>query len=417
MRVDLDVQDILSNLKRLRLVFINVGYLFAVDALPAATLAGAERHGLRAAQKDATELNDSAAIDTGEIDLLVITGIAALNASPTDRCMKLGQLREVVMALLESNMQVLLVSDKPASSFRGCPGSSVILDAKRSHLSPVSLPEIEAACQELGVGQWAKLIWAYSNGLPLLVERFIDLLVSGHKASENELKDRARALLISEASAAIAASGPSLASWLDSVLFELKVRRVDAQPADPSVVEACRDSGFAQSDDEWATLELFPGPTHGLWKESVRSYVDSTLALPEEHDRVIAGLWRIERRIRSLILDAAVNSKGKGWKSEIFDSKVKARILERAREEAFPTGTDMADIPNPIEWLSFGELMDVLSQRDWARPPNVDVVFWRRLATELGPIRNRVAHVRLLQLGDDRVVDKWESRMAAAFGM
>jgi len=64
------------------------------------------------------------------------------------------------------------------------------------------------------------------------------------------------------------------------------------------------------------------------------------------------------------------------------------------------------EIRNPLEWLSLGELLELVE-----RPPcdglGLTAVEWRRFKQDVLPVRNRLSHMRLLKRGDKEVAQQW----------
>jgi hypothetical protein len=195
-------------------------------------------------------------------------------------------------------------------------------------------------------------------------------------------------------------------------VFETGQTKVGYEEVDAQVMDLCRAAGMAESIDNWETMELFPEPHRQAWKIALLDYVANTVEVPREYELVTSGLWRIERSLRVLLRNAAKRSRGNDWKGALPED-VARRCLRRAQEEAFPGVTTITRLPDPFEWLTLGEVLEVIESSPWARLGGVGVGFWRRLVAELGPVRNRVAHMRLLRFGDLALVQNWDRRIRA----
>lgn len=125
---------------------------------------------------------------------------------------------------------------------------------------------------------------------------------------------------------------------------------------------------------------------------------------------VVSGLWTIERLIRKALRDAAVDQHKSGWRKKITRGDLAVKILQRAKGDAYLTATNISELRDPIEWLSLGELLEIVRSKNFGGL-GVDEYTWQRFNHELVPIRNRLSHMRLIKNRDKATVTMWVSRI------
>lgn len=111
---------------------------------------------------------------------------------------------------------------------------------------------------------------------------------------------------------------------------------------------------------------------------------------------------------------AAVRNFGDTWRASCLGG-LNAEVLRRAQLDASVAAKTVADLRDPLEWLTLGELMDLVRSQKFDNL-GVEPAIWRKLQEQLVPIRNRVAHVRMLKAGDDETVMMWASLIKSRFG-
>lgn len=400
--VESATEHIVQQLRRHTLVFLHAGCVYPTEDILSAV---SEAYDAAALTIHTADVLSGPVGPPPSTDLLVLPSMERLIRSPS-RCETLSNLRASVMPLVEGGLRVLILSAAPKRRLQGCPGSSLIIDAAPVFISAYGEVEVGQLGQRLSEEERRDL-WAYSQGLPILFET-----VSAAIRSSAQLPRQERVIAIKQPvyevlCAAIAEAGPEFASILDHYVTELKLYTVDCADVDAAVVEGWRGAGFGISHDGWITAELFPGSLRPLWTSALRDYVDSTLDVPNAWETVSRGLWEIERRVREAVRMRAEQKGGKGWRASALSPVLAARALDRAQADAFPASTEPKDLPNPFEWVSLAEVIQTIEEHEWARPAGVPLIFWKRLQAELSPVRNRVAHMRLLGPGDGDIVRRW----------
>lgn len=348
--------DLLVCIRRRRLVFVQ--WTPAVEALLALPLA-AERF---------TEI----VVEPSPID------VEAAGTSPhlirnfhsvaadADAPRRLGQARELINELLDKGREVCLLSRRPRMSFPPCPGSSVLDDAYVFHAG-------------VGVGRanapeknWA---WAAETSVSDLASLLTDL-------------------------------GADVLSCLDGLLFDLQQSRdIDTDLATAGEWEALRGAGlfYVDASRGKATACLPPSILMPALSEAISDVVDAQPALCD----VSAGLMNIERRLRRAVRVRAVTQFGDKWRGQVMSEEVGLRALSRASGDAALSVGSVKSLRDPLEWLTLGELLELIDSDGWLTRLNRSHQYWQRFAHEVLPIRNRVSHMRLLRRADLATIRYW----------
>lgn len=111
-----------------------------------------------------------------------------------------------------------------------------------------------------------------------------------------------------------------------------------------------------------------------------------------------------------MLREAAIREAGGKWRKNLFNETIAKHVLERARNDVNVTAASISELRDPIEWLSLGELLDVVESPKF-NGLSWDGVLWRRFRQEVMPIRNRISHMRLLKKRDRTTVRMWVNRI------
>ncbi|UUV29899.1 hypothetical protein NQK81_34830 [Amycolatopsis roodepoortensis] len=153
-----------------------------------------------------------------------------------------------------------------------------------------------------------------------------------------------------------------------------------------------------------------------LWKfrDAIGDVMASHVSPQTDLAEVTDGLWYIERCIRKALRDAAINEPNvKNWRKSLLHKNTAATALGRARSDAYVGALSVAELRDPIEWLSLPELLEVV-RSDRFGGLFWDKVSWDRFSQQIVPIRNRLSHMRLLKKGDKATVRKWANLLKEA---
>ena len=313
---------------------------------------------------------------------LVVTG---LETCATDTGNILGEVRELTFAVLDSERQVLLVSRAPRIAFHSVPGSSILEDAALVTLPLLDISELGHMPPEYPPSGWK---WpAVAMGRPLSLDTYGPVL--------REL-------------------GQGLIAALDHALFEVNPKGVDGlEFLSPRELEGLRGSGIVEVDESGVPTLSEPGSLKQL-REAVAAHISATVEPAGSLGAVTSGLWFVERRIRNEVRSAAINTFNDQWRSSCLGG-LSAEVLRRAQLDASVAAKSVSDLRDPLEWLTLGELMDLVRSQKFDNL-GVEPAIWRKLQEQLVPIRNRIAHVRMFKPGDDETVTMWASLIKARFG-
>lgn len=84
-------------------------------------------------------------------------------------------------------------------------------------------------------------------------------------------------------------------------------------------------------------------------------------------------------------------------------------LIDRCKDRAL-AGSELwgewDDLAEVFEWLTLGELLDVVDQSDWAQGGWISKRLLRRIREDILPIRNRAAHMHLPFFRDHELA--WE---------
>ena len=363
--------EIRRKLKRNKLVFVQCGAAFEVLRAPLL----AELDGTLLDSVSFAATADPVDPPTGRV---ILDNVEAFAADGKAGSATLGALRARVNQLRDDEIDVCLVSRMPKIAFAPVAGSNLLDDAAW-HCIP--LLNAEECPQEMQASSGAAL-----PALGLGPDPDAPALL---RASLGEL-------------------GVHVLTDLDFAIFEANHVDGFVNEVEPAVAEALRGAGLAQVVDGSLTFTAV-GP---FWKfkNAVADTIAAVVGPQSELSDVSDGLWLIERTIRKALREAAIAASGGSWRRNLFNKAIADNVLGRARGDVYPTAATVSDLRDPTEWLSLGELLEVV------RSPQFDglswdAVAWKHFTQDIVPIRNRLSHMRLLKKGDRATVRMWVNRV------
>lgn len=364
--------ELKTRLRRHKLVYVQCGANFSVF-----------RDALLSSVPDvicsAREFADTT-YDTG--GTIMLTELEKFAQTGSSAKATLGELRMRVYEELDKGTEVCLLSYAPRSRYFAVPGSSLIEDA-----SVYYIPLLEAS--EIPVDK---------RNVPEAV-----LPTAGLRGCEdlNELFCQSLREL-----------GVQMLAALDHAIFEAKFRQDFIALLDPRDLEALRGAGLLVVD---GVEVAFSVPRRlGEFREAVASVLAEAVEAPVGLAQIAEGLWFIERAIRRKLREAAITKFSGGWRKMVLKGDLNSKVLERARDEGSVGAASVAELRDPIEWLTLGELLAVVRSRTFAGLA-FDEVAWRRFDHDILPVRNRLAHMRLIKKGDKETVAMWVARVRESF--
>lgn len=279
----------------------------------------------------------------------------------------LSTAREKVNGLLDAGRSVCLISKAPRMAFPACPGSSLLEDAHVFHADSVL-----GSCVN----------WAEIGGAETMQERLEWL-------------------------------GPDVLACLDYLLFDLQAFRGSTGLVTPLELEAIRGAGLVMIDAAAETFE-FVAPLSELMPALTHS-ISTHLGVQTDFESVSSGLVEIERRIRRALQSRATDHFGDKWRGAVLGTELASRVADRATQELSRTAT-VKGLRSPFEWLTIGELVDLIRTAEWIGRLGREDRYWQRFTTEVMPVRNRLSHMRFLRQQDRGQVEYWRTSLARTIG-
>jgi hypothetical protein len=364
-------EELRLRIKRFGLVFVQCGAVFDILREPMFEELGGSRLQATAFAAGNSDLTE----DTVTV---VLEDVEAFAATGSNDGTTLGALRQKVIELRDQDIAVCLVSRSPKNAFAPVPGSHLLDDA-----SPYYIPLLEEhECLEGIHDEAGPVLPVVGLGGPLDLD---DLL----RSTVREL-------------------GVNVLTELDFALFEARHELNFVAEIDPSVADALRSAGliYLTGDDRKLALRQ-------LWrlKQAIADAMAEVVEPQSDLAAVSSDLWQIERTIRKALRAAAIEKSTGKWRKELLNEAVAKEVLGRARGDVDATATSVAELRDPIEWLSLGELLEIVQSKKFAGL-FWDELTWRLFKSDIVPIRNRLAHMRLLKKGDKATVRMWLRRIA-----
>ncbi|MBM9464606.1 hypothetical protein JL108_14205 [Aeromicrobium sp. YIM 150415] len=289
----------------------------------------------------------------------------------------LGELRSTVTELLERGIEVCLWSRAPRVAFAPVPGSSLIQDA-----SPFFLELMSTVGNDPG------------SAYPAV---------------------RAGELLSDVYASALAELGVGVLASLDRALFDAQLDATTMfDILDAREIEALRGAGLVQYHEGTAYRLSTP-----LLFSELKAQLASTLSCQIRPQAELAAisedLWAIERIIRRSLRSKAISDLGPKWRGSIFNQDLNERVLGRAQNDGSVAIKSVKGLRDPIEWLTLGELIDVVTSAKFANLEQPRI-FWMKFKQDVVPVRNRLSHMRHFNHSDREVVRMWLSQVQRALG-
>ncbi|WP_214056003.1 MULTISPECIES: hypothetical protein [Actinomycetes] len=289
----------------------------------------------------------------------------------------LGRLRQTVSELLSRGVEVCLWSSAPRVAFAPVPGSSLIDDASPFFLEtlPATNEDPESVYPAVQLGASLSAVYRTS-----LTELGVAVLASLDRAMyDGQL-------------------GPS-------AIFDV----LDARE-----IEALRGAGIAlccEGDPYALTAPL----RFGELREELATTLAEQLEPQSELDEIASDLWTIERTIRLALRSAAVIKFGNKWRGSVLHGDLNGKVLGRAMIDGSVSIKSSKELRDPIEWLSLGELIEIVTSNQFDNLGLAPVV-WTKFGQDVIPVRNRLSHMRHFKHGDRSVVRMWVSQIARMLG-
>jgi hypothetical protein len=362
-------------MRRYNLVFVQCGALF--DVFSDDLLASVPHRRLKA-----SDFAGGSGDSFEDVGILLLTGVEEFARSGKAADATLGQLRVCVDKALDEGVDVCLLSRAPKIAYVVVPGSSVIEDAAFYAIPILGVRELLPGVQ-----------LEPESVLPAVGLRGCDDLRQLFTAALSEL-------------------GSAVLEALDHGIFEVDHTQDFIRHLDVRVLEALRGAGFVVTID--GRVEFSVPRRFVEFREAVANALAGVAEPPADLASISEGLWFIERRIRGSLRRLAISLYGDKWRKRVLHGDLGEKVLERARVDAHVGARSVAELRDPIEWLTLGELLEVTRSSAFGGL-HFDEVAWRRFTQDITPIRNRLSHMRLIKKGDRETVRLWRAMVKNTF--
>lgn len=280
---------------------------------------------------------------------------------------RLGELRDRVMREALGGACFVFVSASPKTAYPDTRGSDVIADAKQV-FAPSLAPTSAAAEEAAPTGA----VWDDAASCVSCVR---------------ELGERT-VIALSEA---MWESHLSLRAALESLT------RPD--------VEALRGAGLVEAEGADLTWCLSNKQLRNV-KSAVAQVCSESQSAADSVAASFVEVWVLERELRNVIRTALMDKMKDSWRENCLPVNLRNDVLERARRDTQPGATKLADLRDPLEWLSTTELLDLREARELGGL-GLEPFMWTKLRNEIVPIRNKIAHMRLVSEHDVQRATMW----------
>lgn len=311
---------------------------------------------------------------------------------------RLQRMRPVLNKARRNGWRVLLVSTVPPDLYPALAGSSILMDARLVQGRPIDPVSAGEYVRSLGVTveEAVANVVKHSSGSRALLEAFASIELS--TGSGNSKRAKALEAERNLAQRAFDEIGPLLCMWLEHWIFESGREEVYETDIATNYIVALRSAGVI-APSEGDAFVMFPHVHRELWTAVLGEYLESVVEPPILWAQLVSELFAFERELRFAIKSALVEA-------GTFESALipyRERILELARRDSVPAAVDLRDVRSPLDWLTLSDLLRVAQENAQSRSTRMcgyGSEDWVRLAREIVPIRNRVAHMRLARQGD-----------------
>ncbi|RYP88671.1 hypothetical protein EKO23_01925 [Nocardioides guangzhouensis] len=316
----------------------------------------------------------------------------------------LSNLRPALTEAREQGARVVFVSTRPLHDFPAMAGSSILLDAETVAMKPVTEGAARELAASLGVASQASQsnVAAFAIGSRALIWMFsdIDALKMGGNRKRALAAEREKEFVVT----LFDELGPELCTWLEYWLFECQQDHLDALDIDERLMLPLKAAGVLTPLDN-GCFKLLPSGHEDVWLAGLRESLSRVIEPPASWTAVASELFALEREVRHLLAQHYQGVLGDEWAETVLDQD-REGIIELARRDAIPNAAALADVRSPLDWLQMSRLLELAAAEAAAhdRFLGLNEPEWRKLATDLLPVRHRVAHMRLVRSNDLEVL-------------
>jgi hypothetical protein len=309
----------------------------------------------------------------------------------------LRQSRPKGQEALASGARVMIVSSRPKLFFPEPDGSSIIADGTKIHPHAVQANDLLEMIEGLELAT-AKRLVGYAGKSRALAEEY--LKIEATELSGNKKRSRAQSFLRQTLQSALLELEPDSLSLLEHLVLENGFLDVPEMDVPAHHASAWEDAGLAVVDDDTGMVRIFAECWRSSVKEILAASIQEVTAAPETWVQLAQSLFEVERTIRLMVIRRLQDTYGGKWR-ELGMGNLAAKALGLARGDMHGA-KEVDDLYLPLDWLLLDELFELAasSARSAGDLGGLSESDWKRMASRLVPIRNRVMHMRLPRPGD-----------------
>lgn len=285
---------------------------------------------------------------------------------------QLGTLRDRIMREALTGAYFVFVSVSPKTAYPDTRGSDVIADAKQI---------------------FAPLVITFPAAAPVSAEA---------DSSSAELDFFVRCVRELGDRTVIALSGAMWESQLSP--------RDSLEPLTRPDTEALRGAGFIQADGTEVAWSI-KAPQLKRLKVAAAQVCSESNTAGDWVASSFVEIWTLERDLRNVIRVALMEKLEDGWRETCLPVHLRNDVLDRARKDTQPGANKLGDLRDPLEWLTTSELLDLRELRELGGL-GLEPYLWTKLRSEIVPIRNKIAHMRLVSEQDAQRAAIWRKLVA-----
>lgn len=294
---------------------------------------------------------------------IVLTGLESLATAPGDQ--RLGELRQRVQQGAKEGTKFVLQSTAPRVAFPII-GSQILMDATF----------------ETGPGPDA---WARGDAHDYLFERQIHEGMTVREVLPLVLRQL----------------GLSICAQLDRSIFEGASFNGTFDGLDSTEIEALYGAGLTSPSDGWRL-----GGHHEELRRALTDVLDGFDRTPAHVSDAHASMAALTSRIRRTVRAAGRAQWGRDWARELLPTDVSSRVVSRAARSVAPAAIEVADVRDPLVWLSLRELFSLRKTANLG-DLGVPAKLWDAAEPPLAAIEDRLRYMGHLTQNDSATVAKW----------
>jgi hypothetical protein len=279
----------------------------------------------------------------------------------------LGRLRERVNRDRDNQVRVVLLSRRPRVAYPDVPGSSVLRDAKvmpPPRYGADDDHEVEFGFEATEAGTPAEVVLAQ----------------------------------------AIRELGEAACAGLDALVYEDGEVVRELKSLDEPLQDALQSSGLVELTEgvlSWTLVDP--------WARVQKALADviAGMRVPQaDLAPAVSQCWAIERLVKHALRARARVLWADEWTFKLLDAEVRKSSFLRAGEGAYAGAEAFEELRDPLEWLTLTETLSV-RMTSGVGTLGLSEPMWKKLASELLPVKDRIDRSQLLRKHDAATAHRW----------